>query len=221
MNLDGGPDPVVALARLSGGFLSASSVAIVDGCGFFDCFDGAFSSGGNQLSRLQTLPPPFTGSASPWRMLPWRSDEPHEGITALPRRIMFRRFRSISPTTTVLAIVFLAHTLAQAEPQPLLTRHVRDVVANGQAPLVGQLPATQSIHFDMVLALRDRAGLQNFVREVNDPTSPSYHQFLTPQEVTARFGPSQEDWDALVAFAKASGFEVINGSREERDLRLT
>ena len=133
---------------------------------------------------------------------------------------MFRRFRSISPTITVLAIVFLAHTLAQAEPQLLLTRHVRDVVVNGQAPLVGQLPATRSIHFDMVLALRDRAGLQNFVREVNDPTSPSYHQFLTPQEFTARFGPSQEDWDALVAFAQASGFEVINGTREERDLRL-
>jgi subtilase family serine protease len=134
---------------------------------------------------------------------------------------MYRRFRFISPTITVLTIVFLAHTLAQAEPQPLLTRHVRDVVANGQAPLVGKLPAAQTLRFDIVLPLRDRAGLQTFVQEVNDPTSPSYHQFLTPQEFTARFGPSQDDWDALVAFAKASGFEVINGSREERDLRLT
>jgi subtilase family serine protease len=134
---------------------------------------------------------------------------------------MFRRFRFISPMITVLAIVFLAHTLAQAEPQPLLTRHVRDVVANGQAPLVGQLPATQTLRFDIVLPLRDRAGLQAFVQEVNDSTSSSYHQFLTPQEFTARFGPSQDDWDALVAFAKASGFEVINGTREERDLRLT
>jgi kumamolisin len=102
-----------------------------------------------------------------------------------------------------------------------LTRHVRDVVANGQAPLVGQLPATQTLHFDIVLPLRDRTGLQTFNREVNDPSSPSYHQFLTPQEFTARFGPSQDDWDALVAFAKASGFEIINGTREERDLRLT
>jgi kumamolisin len=102
-----------------------------------------------------------------------------------------------------------------------LTRHVRDVVANGQAPSVGQLPATQTLHFDIVLPLRDRTGLQAFNREVNDPTSPSYHQFLTPQEFTARFGPSQDDWDALVAFAKASGFEIINGTREERDLRLT
>src|ERR1700683_3597386 len=154
-------------------------------------------------------------------MFPWRSDEARGGIAALPRRIMFRKFRFISPTITVLAIVFLAHTLAQAEPLPLLTRHVRDVVANGQAPLVGQLPATQTLRFDIVLPLRDRAGLQTFVQEVNDPTSPSYHQFLTPQEVTARFGPSQEDWDALVAFAKASGFQIVSGSRDAMDLRLT
>jgi kumamolisin len=134
---------------------------------------------------------------------------------------MSRRLRFISPTITVLAIVFLAQTLAQAEPELLLTRHVRDVVASGQAPLIGKLPATQTLLFDIVLPLRDRAGLQAFDREVNDPTSPSYHQFLTPQEFTARFGPSQEDWDALVAFAKASGFDVINGTREERDLRLS
>src|SRR3984885_602006 len=133
---------------------------------------------------------------------------------------MFRKFGFISPPITILVIVFLANTLSQAEPLPLLTRHVRDAVVNSQAALVGQLPATQAIHFDVVLALRDRAGLQAFVQEVNDPASRSYHQFLTPQEFTARFGPSQEDWDALVAFAKASGFEIINGTREERDLRL-
>ncbi len=122
----------------------------------------------------------------------------------------------------VCAAVLLLFTIpGQAQPQQLLTRHVRDAVVNGQAQFVGQLPATQTLRFDIVLPLRDRAGLQNFVQEVQDPTSPSYHQFLTPQEVTARFGPSQEDWDVLVAFAKASGFEIINGTREERDLRLT
>src|ERR1700677_175948 len=122
----------------------------------------------------------------------------------------------------VCAIVFSLFTIpGEEQPQNLLTRHVRDAVANGQAQLVGQLPATQTLRFDIVLPLRDRTGLQNFVQEVQDPTSPSYHQFLTPQEVTARFGPSEEDWDALVAFAKASGFKIINGTREERDLRLT
>ncbi len=113
-----------------------------------------------------------------------------------------------SPLPTVVALVCAAVVLlctipGQAQPQPLLTRHVRDAVANGQAQLIGKLPATQTLRFDIVLPLRDRAGLQDFVQEVQDPRSPSYHQFLTPQEFTARFGPSQEDWDALVAFAKA------------------
>ena len=123
--------------------------------------------------------------------------------------------------TLCAALLLLCTVSAQAQLQPLLTRHVRDAVVNGQAQFVAKLPATQTLHFDIVLPLRDRAGLQSFAQEVQDPTSPFYHQFLTPQEVTARFGPSQEDWDALVAFAKASGFEIISGTREERDLRLT
>jgi subtilase family serine protease len=121
----------------------------------------------------------------------------------------------------VCAAVLLLFTIPGQAQQTLMTHHVRDEVANGRAQFVGQLPATQTVHFDMVLPLRDRAGLQSFVQELQDPTRPSYHQFLTPQEFTERFGPSQEDWDALVAFAKASGFEIINGTREERDLRLT
>ncbi|MGA7219912.1 MAG: S53 family peptidase, partial [Candidatus Sulfotelmatobacter sp.] len=134
--------------------------------------------------------------------------------------------KSTSPLSGLTALICVVASLlftipGQAQPQAPLTRHVRDAVANGQAQFVGHLPATQTLHFDMVLPLRDRAGLQNFIRDVQDPTSPSYHQFLTPQEVTARFGPSQEDWDALVAFAKASGFEVVGGTRDSRDLWLT
>jgi subtilase family serine protease len=144
-----------------------------------------------------------------------------------PREIEDKKMRKeISPSLRLAAFLCAAvFLLLFANPglaqQALMTRHVRDEVASGRAQLVGQLPATQTLRFDITLPLRDRAGLQNFVQEVQDPTSPSYHQFLTPQEVTARFGPSQEDWDALVAFAKASGFEIINGTREERDLRLT
>src|SRR6202453_2020977 len=109
----------------------------------------------------------------------------------------------------------------QAQSQTLLTHHVRPEVANGQAQLIGKLPPTQTLHFDIVLPLRDRTGLETFLQQVADPTNPSYHQFLTPREFTARYGPSQEDWDTLVAFAKASGFEIIKGNLEGRDLQLT
>src|SRR5580693_3738215 len=122
----------------------------------------------------------------------------------------------------VCAAAFMLITIpGQAQPQQLLTRHVRDAVVNGQAQLVGKLPASQTLLFDIVLPLRDRAGVQDFAQEVHSPTSPSYHKFLTPQEFTARFGPTQENWDALVAFAKASGFQIISGDLEGRDLRLT
>jgi subtilase family serine protease len=134
--------------------------------------------------------------------------------------------KNASPFSALLALLcatmLLLFTIpGQAQPQQLLTRHVRDAVATGQAQFVGQLPSSQILRFDISLPLRDRAGLQNFVQQVQDPANPSYHQFLTPQEVTARFGPSQEDWNSLVAFAKANGFTIVDGSRDERDLRLT
>jgi len=45
---------------------------------------------------------------------------------------------------TIVAIVSGATVVSQAQ-QSLLTSHVREVVRNGQAPLVGHLPATQSM----------------------------------------------------------------------------
>jgi subtilase family serine protease len=133
---------------------------------------------------------------------------------------MLRRFSITSPGILVaIAFTFLT-LLCQAQSQ-LPTRHVRDAVLNGQAQLVGHLPATQTLRFDIVLPLRDRAGLQNYLQELYEPSSASFHRFLNPQEFTARYGPTQEDWDGLVAFAKASGFQVIGGTRDSRDLWLT
>jgi len=118
-----------------------------------------------------------------------------------------------------MATMFLA--LPARAQNPTLTHHVPEAVANGQASLLGRLPAMQSMHFDIVLPLRDRPGLESFLSELYDPTSPHFRRFLTPEGFTERFGPSQGDWDALVAFAKASGFEVVSGSRDAMDLRLT
>jgi subtilase family serine protease len=110
--------------------------------------------------------------------------------------------------------------LVQAQ-QTLPTRHVREAVRTGEAQSAGRLPAAQTMRFDIVLPLRHQPELQNFLQELYEPTSSSYRHFLTPQEFTARFGPSQEDFDALVHFAKANGFTVVGGSRDAMDLQLT
>ena len=54
----------------------------------------------------------------------------------------------------IVALVSGAAIVSQAQPQSLLTRHVREVTLNGQAPSVGRLPATQTMHIDVVLSLR-------------------------------------------------------------------
>jgi subtilase family serine protease len=119
---------------------------------------------------------------------------------------------------TIVAMVSGATVVSQA--QSLLTRHVREVVLNGQAKSVGHLPATQSMRFDIVLPVSDQAGLDSFLKEAYDPTSPFYRHFLTPQDFTARFGPSQQDYDAVVRFATANGFKVVGGSRDSMDVQL-
>ena len=120
----------------------------------------------------------------------------------------------------VVAMVLFVNLVCQAQPQSLLTRHVREVVVNGQTPSVGRLPATQSMHFDIVLALRHQPELDNFLQELYDPSSPSYRHFVTVQEFTARFGPSQEDYEALIRFAEANHFAVVGGSRDAMDVQL-
>ncbi len=114
----------------------------------------------------------------------------------------------------------MASALSSAQTQPLMTRHVRDVTLNGQARLVGQLPATQSMSLDVVLPVSDPAGLESFLQGVYDPNSPSYRHFLTVQEFSAMFGPSQADYDNLTKFMKASGFTVVGGSRDAMDVRI-
>jgi len=130
--------------------------------------------------------------------------------------------RKLSVYLLVLAATITAvNVMCQAEPQTLMTRHVREVVVNGAAKLVGELPANKTMHFDVVLALRHQPELENFLQELYDPSSPSYKHYVTPQQFAERFGASQEDYDALIAFAKANGFKIIGGSLESRDVQFS
>jgi subtilase family serine protease len=117
------------------------------------------------------------------------------------------------------AAVLLFVVEGQSRAQSLMTRHVREANLKGQAQFVNRLPETQSMRIDIVLPLRDQAGLDSFLRELYDPSSPSYRHFLTVQEFTAKFGPTQADYDAVVGYAKAHGLAVVGGSRDGMDVQ--
>ena len=67
----------------------------------------------------------------------------------------------------------------------------------------GASPQTQTMRLVLVLPLRNQAELDNFLTGLYDPSSPSYRQFLTVEEFTARFGPSQQDYDAVIQFRES------------------
>jgi subtilase family serine protease len=112
---------------------------------------------------------------------------------------------------SIFAALVLSATACLA--QSVMTHHVRDVVKGG-AQANGRLPGNQVLQLDLVLPLRDPAGLKAFLADVYNPASPNYRQFLTPTEFTARFGPTADDYDTVVRFAKTYGFEVVGGSRD-------
>ncbi len=118
------------------------------------------------------------------------------------------------------ALIAVATMNTQAQAQSLMTRHVREVVLDGQALSVGRLPATQTMQLNIVLPLRNQAELDNFLRELSDPSSGMYRRFLTVPEFTERFGPTQADYDAVVRFAKANGFTVVGGTRDGMDVQI-
>ena len=120
----------------------------------------------------------------------------------------------------LLFIVAVQSVAIVAQAQSVTTHHVRDAVRTGQAQATGRLPSNQVLQLDLVLPLRDQAGLESFLKQLYNPASPSYRQFLTVPEFTARFGPTQENYDAVVRFAKTYGFEIVGGSPDGRDVQV-
>jgi subtilase family serine protease len=122
---------------------------------------------------------------------------------------------------SLLSIAALVSTGAvSARAETLMTRHVREATLNGQAKLLGHLPTTQVIQLDVVLPVRDQAGLDTFLADLYSSTVPNYRHFLTPAEFTARFGPTQEHYDAVVKYVQQHGLSVVGGSRDGMEVQV-
>jgi len=121
----------------------------------------------------------------------------------------------------IVAVVVSANFVCQAQTRSLLTHHVCDVTLNGQAKFVQPLSPEQNMRLVIVLPLRNEAALDNFLTELYDPSSPSYRQFLTVEQFTTMFGPTKEDYDAVIGFAEANGFTVVGTSRNRMNVNVT
>jgi subtilase family serine protease len=121
----------------------------------------------------------------------------------------------------LLAIAAIASALpCLTNAQSVLTHHVREVTLSGEAAPINRLPATQTLGLDLVLPLRDPEGLKSFLAELYDPSSPTFHHFLTPTEFTAKFGPTEEQYAEVLRFARTNNLSVTGGSRDGMEVQV-
>jgi len=74
--------------------------------------------------------------------------------------------------------------------------------------VLGHTDPAKVLHISVSLPYGDEAGLQSFVDAVNDPKSPYYHQYLTPQEVGERYGLSTAAVQRVQSYLQSKGFKI-------------
>ncbi len=84
--------------------------------------------------------------------------------------------------------------------------HVPSVVAHLTS--TGHLPATNVLHLAVGLPLHNQDQLKTLLQQVSDPSSPGYRQYLSPDEFTAKFGPTEQDVQSVVDYLKSKGLQV-------------
>ena len=69
--------------------------------------------------------------------------------------------------------------------------------------------AATSLRLTIGLPMRNQVELQKLLHDLYDSASPSYHHYLTSDQFTARFGPADNDYNAVIQFAASNGLKVV------------
>src|SRR5690348_13942507 len=79
--------------------------------------------------------------------------------------------------------------------------------ANDRGPVADNLPMDH-----MLLQLRrppeQERALEQFLAEVQDPSSPNFHKWLTPEQFGRDFGVAEQDLEVITRWLQSQGFTV-------------
>lgn len=131
----------------------------------------------------------------------------------MPRTLSgaLRRARPAVPAAVVLASLLVPAVPALPADAALAADH-RAVVPAAQparaAEDLGVAAAGSRVQAQIALELQDEQGAQDFATAVSTPGDPQYGRFLAPGDWIARFAPTQQQVDDLVAAARAGGLTV-------------
>jgi subtilase family serine protease len=136
-------------------------------------------------------------------------------IESLGANLVQRSHRFITFTSACLAGLLISWTSAAANAQQVLSGHVPHAVADSRT--LNHLADTTRLDLAIGLPLRNQNELDALLAQLQDPASPNFGHYLSARQFTAEFGPTEEDYQALIQFVHENGL-VVTGTHSNRVL---
>ncbi|MFD5462041.1 protease pro-enzyme activation domain-containing protein [Kitasatospora sp. NPDC127059] len=132
-----------------------------------------------------------------------------------PRSLALAAAIAVLPLTAVSLGVSTAQAATpHAAPRVALPNTVNPAVAHAEKK--GDVPAEQQISVAVSLKLRNADQLDRFLTAVTTPGTPEFGKYLTPEQFSAQFAPTQQAVDQVKAYLTAQGLTVgdISANRQ-------
>jgi hypothetical protein len=75
-----------------------------------------------------------------------------------------------------------------------------------------EAPRDRVIPLEVEFAMRNKQQFDELMREIADPHSPQYQHWLTPEEMHARFGETQGQFNDVLQWLQEQGFTITDKS---------
>lgn len=124
--------------------------------------------------------------------------------------------RNINLQLFIAAAILSASAVSSGAAQPQFLSGIVPRITRRLSPL-GRLDANNRMQVAIGLPLRNPERLTNLLEDIYNPSSPNFRHFLKADEFAATFGPSQEDYQKVIDFAKSHGL-IVKGTHPNRTL---
>ena len=132
------------------------------------------------------------------------------------REIVFRRlvlkFKNVSDYKWVLFFILGLVTSSAMAAQGRQQLHGHRNSKMAAAPLAGEVSSDKHFNLAVALPLQNADQLKTFIAQVSDPNSPFYRHYLTSNQFTQTYGPTEQDYQAVVSYLQSKGLKVTGNS---------
>jgi subtilase family serine protease len=127
------------------------------------------------------------------------------------QRNFVRNVSFVVASLMLIAVSLLAMRVAVRANQnsrTLLSGHTVPLIQ--QARLVQNASPAQQLNLSIGMQLRNSSDLDSLLSAINDPNSPQYRQYLTPDQFNRLFAPTTDQVQQVISYLRSQGLTVTS-----------